>query len=254
MLRNAEQRLQRIAKLAPGGAATREQLDQARADRDAARGELQQVNALIAQKNIRAPFSGELGLRQVHLGQYLNPGDPIANLSDNRHLRVNFSLDEQVRTELELGQVVELRFHARSAQFFEARINAIDPILDDARMIRVQASLDGGDNHLAAGMFADVRVRRPSRGKTLSVPQTAVVATAYGDMVFVAREEDGVLRAKRVLVRTGEAWNERVEVLKGLQAGDRVVVSGQIKLSDDTPLHVLSRSSLDDASGLSVQP
>ncbi|OOK62390.1 hypothetical protein GY25_22570, partial [Pedobacter himalayensis] len=67
VLRNAEQRLQRISKLAPGGAASREQLDQARADRDAARGELEQVNALIAQKNIRAPFSGELGLRQVHL-------------------------------------------------------------------------------------------------------------------------------------------------------------------------------------------
>lgn len=254
VLRNAEQRLQRISKLAPGGAASREQLDQARADRDAARGELEQVNALIAQKNIRAPFSGELGLRQVHLGQYLNPGDSIANLSDNSHLRVNFSLDEQARTELELGQVVELRFHARPDQLFEASINAIDPILDDARMIRVQASLDGGDNHLAAGMFADARVRRPSRGKTLSVPQTAVVATAYGDMAFVAREEDGVLRAKRVLVRTGEAWNERVEVLKGLQANERVVVSGQIKLSDDTPLQVLSRNSLDDATGQSEQP
>ncbi|MBQ1559183.1 MAG: efflux RND transporter periplasmic adaptor subunit, partial [Pseudomonas sp.] len=133
VLRNAEQRLQRISKLAPGGAASREQLDQARADRDAARGELEQVNALIAQKNIRAPFSGELGLRQVHLGQYLNPGDSIANLSDNSHLRVNFSLDEQARTELELGQVVELRFHARPDQLFEASINAIDPILDDAR-------------------------------------------------------------------------------------------------------------------------
>ena len=63
-----------------------------------------------------------------------------------------------------------------------------------------------------------------------------------------------MLRAKRVLVRTGEAWNERVEVLKGLQANERVVVSGQIKLSDDTPLQVLSRNSLDDATGQSEQP
>lgn len=249
VLRNAEQRLQRISRLAPGGAATREQLDQARADRDAARGELEQVNALIAQKNIRAPFNGELGIRQVHLGQYLNPGDPIANLSDNRQLRVNFSLDEQARTELELGQSVELRFHARPDQVFEARINAIDPILDEARMIRVQASLDGGDNHLAAGMFADARVRRPSRGKTLSVPQTAVVATAYGDMAFVAREQDGVLRAKRVAVRTGDVWNGRVEIVEGLQADDQVVVSGQNKLSDDTPLEALPQDSLAAAAG-----
>ncbi|WP_417701257.1 efflux RND transporter periplasmic adaptor subunit [Pseudomonas sp.] len=254
VLRNAEQRLQRMSKLAPSGAASQEQFDQARADRDAARGELAQVNALIAQKNIRAPFSGELGIRQVHLGQYLNPGDVIANLSDSRRLRVNFSLDERARSELDWGQPVELRFHARPDQRFEARINAIDPILDDARMIHVQASLDGRDRHLAAGMFAEVRVRRPDRAKTLSITQTAILATAYGDMVFIAREEDGVLRAKRVAVRTGDVWDGRVEVLEGLQISDRVVVSGQNRLSDETPLQVLPRNSLDDDDGQGPQP
>lgn len=248
LLRNAERRLQRIVQLLPRHAATQEQLDQARADRDAALGALEEIDALIAQKTVRAPFSGKLGIRKVHLGQYLNPGDPIANLSDNRQLRVNFSLGEQASAELSLGQTVKLRFHSRPDKHIEARINAIDPILDNTRMTRVQASLESGDARLAAGMFADVRILRPSHGATLSIPQTAVVATAYGNMAFVARQEGDSLRAKRVAVRTGDIWGDRVEVLKGLQADERVVVSGQIKLSDGTPLEALADDALQNDS------
>lgn len=246
LLHNAEQRLRRASQLALSHAVSQEQLDQARANRDATRAELEQINALIAQKNIRAPFSGKLGIRLVHLGQYLNPGDPIANLSDNRHLRVNFSLDEQASAELSLGQTVELRFHARPDRMLEARISAIDSILDNARMTHVQARLESSDARLAAGMFADVRVRRPSRGATLSIPQTAVIATAYGNMAYVARQEPSGLRAKRVAVRTGDTWGNQVEVLEGLQAGERVVVSGQNRLSDGIPLEALVHDTLKD--------
>lgn len=248
LLKNAENRLARIRQLLPSRATTQEQFDQAQADRDAARGALEQVNAAIAQKNVRAPFGGQAGIRLVHLGQYLNPGDPIASLSDNRHLRANFSLDERARAELAPGQAVELQFQAAPGRTFTARVSAIDPILDSARMTRVQATLEDSDPLLSPGMYANVRVRRPDDAPVLSVPRTAVVTTAYGDTAFVAREGEHGLVAERVTVRIGATQDERVEILGGLQPGDRVVLSGQIRLSDGTPLQATDRNTLEHLS------
>jgi multidrug efflux system membrane fusion protein len=244
-LRNAEQRLTRISQLLPSGASTPEQQDQARSERDALRAELAEQAALIAQKNIRAPFSGQLGIRRVNLGQYLKPGDAIVSLSDNRHLRVNFALEEQLSAQLSLNQVVELRLPAAPKQVFIAHINAIEPILDSARMAQIQARLEQPAAPLAAGMFADVQVRKPSSGPSLSVEQTAIVATAYGDMVYLAEPSTDGLRAKRVMVQTGDSWGRRIEVLNGLQAGQQVVLSGQIKLSDGSLLQAVPRNTLD---------
>ncbi|MCU1718141.1 efflux RND transporter periplasmic adaptor subunit [Pseudomonas sp. 5P_3.1_Bac2] len=243
-LRNAEQRLKRINQLLPSRASTPEQQDQARSERDALRAELAQQDALIDQKNIRAPFSGQLGVRRVNLGQHLNPGDAIVSLSDNRHLRVNFALEEQLSAQLQLNQSVELRLPAVPDHVFMARINAIEPILDSARMAQIQARLEQPAAPLAAGMFADVQVRRPSTGPSLSVEQTAIVASAYGDTVFIAEPNGAGWRAKRVAVQTGDSWGNRIEVLSGLKAGQKVVLSGQIKLSDGSPLQAVRHNSL----------
>src|SRR5699024_1918507 len=136
-------------------AVSQEKVDQITTNRDAIRNELHEVDAEIARRNIQAPFTGELGIRRVHLGQYLSPGDPITNLSDNSHLRVNFSLDEQAYASLSLGQAVKLRFHSHPETLFEAHVTAIDPVLDNSRMVLVQATLtETGNKQLVAGMFA----------------------------------------------------------------------------------------------------
>ncbi|AWK89120.1 efflux RND transporter periplasmic adaptor subunit [Azospirillum thermophilum] len=244
LLKNAESQLQRVRELVEERTAPRKQLDQAQAERDSIRAELAEVRALIAQKAIRAPFGGALGIRRVHLGQYLTPGDPIASLSDTSTLYVNFALDERASAEILPGQPVLLRFDAWPEEGFEATVSAVDPVLDEARMLRVQAILSPPDARLRAGMFAEVRVRRPDRAPVVTVPETAVIASAWGDTVFVAQPDGASLTARRVAVKTDARSGGRIEVVDGLRDGDRVVVSGQNRLSDGARVEPAGRDTL----------
>ncbi|XNS36894.1 efflux RND transporter periplasmic adaptor subunit [Halomonas cupida] len=241
-LRNAEALHRRISGLAAQQATTPEQRDNAEAQRDMARGELQQIEARIQQKAIRAPFSGVIGIRQVHDGQYLQAGDTIASLVDASRMHVNFALDAEAISQLQTGQAVELGVDGWPGQSFNAEISAIDPLFGEARMVKVQATLPNDQGKLHAGMYASIRVPLPDQPQVLSVPETAVTYTAYGETVFIADHqpdsssqsaEDGQgLSVKRVAVETGERWQGYVAIDKGLSAGDLVVTSGQLKLSD----------------------
>lgn len=247
-LRNAETVLARTRVLRADKVATQEQLDNATAARDMARGELRRVEAVIAQKAVRAPFDGVVGIRRIHEGQYLNAGDVIASLVDARTMHVNFSLDEQAVRHLHVGQPVALQLDAWPDQAFEARITAIDPMIGESRTVQVQASLPNETGVLRAGMFAGIQVQRPQPEVVLAVPETAVSYSAYGQTVFVARsEEDKGLIVRRVSVKTGERWDGRVEVESGLAEGDQVVVSGQIKLSDGMQVEAVANDALRDA-------
>lgn len=231
-LKNAQSSHARTAQMLKDKAATQEQLDSALAARDAAMGEVRQTEALIAQKTIRAPFAGQLGIRKVHAGQYLNTADTVASLIDTTALLVNFALDEQSSAKLAPGQAVQVLVDAYPGQVFTAKINAIDPLIARSRMVQVQAALANPRSALKAGMYANVRVAREA-GQQLTVPETAVTYSAYGDTVFVAQQQDKqALTVKRVSVKLGERAGGRVAILDGLQEGQRVVASGQLKLAD----------------------
>ncbi|MBB5609606.1 MULTISPECIES: efflux RND transporter periplasmic adaptor subunit [unclassified Janthinobacterium] len=233
-LKNAESSYARTRQLLADKVATQEQLDAALATRDAALGEVRQTVALIAQKSIRAPFAGQLGIRRVHAGQYLNPADAIASLIDTQSLLVNFALDEQSSAALAPGQAVQVLVDAYPGRVFTAKIKAIDPLIARSRMVQVQAALDNPAGALKAGMYASVRVAREQEKTTqLTVPETAVTYSAYGDTVFVAQQDakQGLI-VKRVAVTLGERADGKVVIAKGLQAGQRVVASGQLRLAD----------------------
>ncbi|CAM3970914.1 efflux RND transporter periplasmic adaptor subunit [Pseudomonas wadenswilerensis] len=233
-LHNAQINHRRVRELVAENAATQEQLDNALAARDMASGELAHTEAVIAQKTIRAPFDGVLGIRKVNEGQYLNVGDAIVSLIDTRTLYVNFSLDEQLSIHLKPGQPVEVLLDAYPERTFPARITAIDPLIGRSRTVQVQATLDNADALLKAGMYASVKVADPQVAEILSVPETAVTYTAYGDTVFLARhdEQQQALVVQRVPVKIGERQDGRVIILEGLDEADQVVTSGQLKLSD----------------------
>ncbi|KAF1032020.1 MAG: Efflux pump periplasmic linker BepF [Pseudomonas sp.] len=236
-VRNAQIILQRVGGLVRENAATQEQLDNARAAYDMARGELQKTVALIAQKTIRAPFDGVLGIRRVNEGQYLNVGERIVSLVNSRTLFVNFALDEQLSRRLNPGQTVSVWVDAYPDRPFQARITALDPLIAGSRTVQVQATLANPEATLRAGMYASVNVADTQVGDVLMVPETAVAYTAYGDTVFIARPDDKqALVVKRVAVKLGERQAGWVQIAEGLQAGDQVVVSGQLKLSDGMPV------------------
>lgn len=244
-LRNAETALARIRRLHADRVVTREQLDNATTAHDMAHGELQRIEAVIAQKAILAPFAGVIGIRRVHEGHYLSAGDAIASLVDADTLHVNFALDEQAVPHLRVGQPVQVRVDAWPEREFEAEVSAIDPLVGPVRTVQLQASILNAEGLLQAGMFAKVRVLRQTPSPVLTVPETAVTYSAYGQTVFVAeKNEQEVLSVRRVAIRAGERWQGRIEIESGLREGEQVVVSGQLRLSDGLPVEAVTRDAM----------
>jgi membrane fusion protein, multidrug efflux system len=210
--------------------------DAAQATYDQAVAGIAKTEAIISQKLVRAPFDGELGVRHVEVGQYLTAGTQIVTLTDLSQLYANFTVTEKGSGNLKVGQTVRVGVDAYPGQNFEGKINAIEPqIATDTRNIRVQATIDNPDHILKPGMFTTVTVMLPDKPAVVTVPETAVDYTLYGDSVFLITEkkaDDGKtsLTAVRTFVRTGNRINGRAEILSGLQPGDRVVAVGQLKL------------------------
>lgn len=244
-LQLAETAHARTRKLVADNAATQEQLDSALAERDMARAALRHTDARIAQKAIRAPFAGMLGIRNVQLGQYLAPADAVVSLVDDRTLLANFSLDEQSSPALRVGQAVQVLVDAHADRVFAARVSAIDPLIGRSRTVQVQAALANPQGLLKAGMYASIRVARPTMAAVLTVPETAVTYTAYGETVFVASPDaQQALTVRRVAVQVGERQQGRVEVVTGLHEGQQVVTSGQNRLSDGMVVQAVREDTL----------
>jgi multidrug efflux system membrane fusion protein len=232
--------LKRNQELALRQAAPQATVDQNQSQLDQANANIAKTKALIAQKLIRAPFAGRLGVRQVELGQYVGAGTPMVTLTDLSRLYINFTLPEKDAASLHAGQEIEFGVDAFPGQSFKATIDAIEPqIAADTRNIKLQAVMDNPENELLPGMFANVRVVLPPEAGAVTLPETAVDYTLYGDSVYLVRQEgtDGQGRpelvAKRVPVKTGEHFGNRVVILSGIKAGDRVVALGQNKVLFD---------------------
>jgi multidrug efflux system membrane fusion protein len=249
--RLAEANLARTQTLATQSYATKATLDQNAALLDEAKAWIVRTQAVIAQKQIKAPFAGQLGMRQVNLGQYVSVGTALVTLTDLDKLYVNFTVPEQARGRVQVGQTVEVTADAFPGRTFTATLTTIEPQVDpNTRAIKLQATLDNPEHHLLPGMFANARVVLPAKPEVVTVPETAVAHTLYGDSVFVVREEgqgqDGKPQTKAVqtFVHTGEVADGRVAILDGLKPGDLVVSSGNLKLQNGSPVRVAADEAL----------
>ena len=232
----AQLALDRAKQLAARQFGPQSTADAAQATFDQANAGIAKTEAIISQKLVRAPFDGELGVRHVEVGQFLTAGTQIVTLTDLSVLYANFTVTEKDSAALQVGQTVRVAVDAFPGRTFEGKINAIEPqIATDTRNIRVQATLDNPDHILKPGMFATTTVVLPEKPPVVTVPETAVDYTLYGDSVFLItekKEDDGKtsLTVARTFVRTGKRLHGRAEILSGLKAGDRVVAVGQLKL------------------------
>lgn len=245
---NAQVNLARSQKLVGRQFETQVNVDLNRAQLGEADGLIAKTQAQIAQKLIRAPFDGQLGIRQIDLGQYLSPGSAIVTLTDLDTLYLNFSLPEQNLSQLSLGQTVDIAVDAYPGQIFKAVLTTIEPQISiDTRAISLQATLANPQHLLQPGMSANATVELPPLKDQVVVPETAVDFSLYGDAVFtVLHGDDGgkpVLKVRRDYVKTGPRFDGKVVILDGVAAGAVVAKSGQLKLSNDT-IVVLSSSDL----------
>jgi multidrug efflux system membrane fusion protein len=175
-------------------------------------------------------------VRRVEVGQYLTAGTQIVSLTDLSQLFANFTVTEKDSGALKVGQIVRIAVDAYPGRTFEGKITTIEPqIATDTRNIRVQATIANPDRILKPGMFATTTVVLPDKPPVVTVPETAIDYTLYGDSVYLLtekKEDDGKtsLTAVRTFVQTGNRIEGRAEILKGLKPGDRVVAVGQLKL------------------------
>jgi len=235
----AELTLKRTETLVEQNFSPPEQLDETRARLREIEAQVAAKEALIAKKSIAAPFAGVLGIRQVNLGQYLAPGTAIATLQALDPLYVDYALPERRLGAVAEGRAVRVSVAAYPGASFEGKVTAISPRVESAtRNFRVRATLPNPDGRLRPGMFAEVRTILPQARPVLTVPRTAIAYNPYGDSVFIIEPKGDLLVVERRQVKTGEVRGTRVEVVEGLEAGDRVVNAGGVKLRNGMAVRI----------------
>ncbi len=191
------------------------------------------AQAKLEKMRIKAPFAGVVGIRNVSVGDYVKEGQELVNIEDISTLKIDFRLPESYLAQLQPGQSLEVATDALPGRNFEARIEAINPLVDTAgRAVSCRAVLSNADGRLRPGMFVRVRLIFERRGNVLMLPEQALVPDMQAP--FVYRVQDG--KAVRTPVKTGLRRNAEVEIVDGLKSGDEVVVAGQLKLRDGVPV------------------
>jgi multidrug efflux system membrane fusion protein len=247
----AQQQWQRANELSAVGATSKELLQQRRAERDQAAAQVQQIETRIRKMRVRAPFSGELGLRKVDLGQYVNAGDPIVTLTDLGTLYVNFDVPQRQLERLRVGQRVTVKADALDGSPQQAVIDAIEPqVSNDTRNATVQATLNNKSGVLRPGMYVSVAVALPPEPNALLVPATAVMTSASGNAAAVIRglSANRTGKAEIVPITTGRRIGDEIVVVDGLKSGDVVITEGQLRIRPGAAVHVVDAKPSDAGS------
>src|SRR6266478_1955804 len=196
-----------------------------------------QVRSSIAKKTLIAPFDGQLGIRQVNVGQMINAGQQVVPLTSLDPVFADFALPQQYLGQLTPGLEVHVTTDAIPGRVFNGKLTAINSMVDSStRNITLQATLDNSDHALRPGMFAKAEVMLPEKHKALVVPGSAISYAPFGDSVFVIEKkkdektgkESQVIRQQ--FVRVGEGRGDLVAITQGLKAGETVVSTGVFKL------------------------
>ncbi|MGL5992843.1 MAG: efflux RND transporter periplasmic adaptor subunit, partial [Aeromonas sobria] len=250
----AKAKFDRFLNLYKTSSISKEQLDDAEASFRSLEADIESLKATITRREVRAPFSGMVGLRNVFLGQYLQPGTDIVRLEDTSMMRLRFTVPQTDISKITLNQIVKINVDAYPQTQFDGHITAIEPAVNyQSGLIQVQADIPNNEGQLRSGMFARASIILPTVKDQMVIPQTAISFTLYGQNVYVLKQgeeidKEGnkvkVLRAKQVVVKAGERRGNDVHVLSGIQAGDQIVLSGQVRLSNDTKVHVVENDAL----------
>jgi membrane fusion protein (multidrug efflux system) len=233
----ARQDLQRTRDLASQKVVSKAELDSAESKFNRLNAVVDQMRSNIRKKTIIAPFDGQLGIRQVNVGQMINAGQQVVSLQSLDPVYVDFALPQQHLQNLSAGLEARVRTDALPGREFIGKLTAINSVVDTVtRNVMVQATLENPDHALRPGMFIKIDIVLPEKHKALVIPGSAISYAPYGDSVFVIEKqkdektskESQVLRQQ--FVRVGEARGDFVSITAGLKAGETVVGTGVFKL------------------------
>jgi membrane fusion protein (multidrug efflux system) len=260
-----QQNLERALELQKRGVGSETSVEQAQAAASASQAQVAKLEAIVEQKRLIAPFDGTMGIPRIDLGQFIQPGTTVATLQNLDVLRADFSVPEQSLNLVHMGQAV--RFGVDDSDMpFSGKIVGIEPKVDPVtRLVLIRAEISNPEGKLSPGQFVQVRVELPREEGVVAVPQTAVIASLYGDFVYVVRPADAApaqpapaapaadpakpaatppaaqapsLVARQVFVKLGRRTGGLIEITDGLKEGDEVVTAGQNRLSNGGPVVV----------------
>ncbi len=242
----AEAKHKRYQGLFKKGAISKEALDEAQASFFSLRADVESLTETIRQRQIRAPFDGVVGLRNVFLGQYLQPGTDIVRLEDTSIMRLRFTVPQTELAKISLGQKMAIFVDAYSDQTFEGTISAIEPAVNfQSGLVQVQADIPNNQGQLRSGMFARAQIILPSLPEQVVLPQTAISFNLYGNNVYTVKEDEaGDLRVTQTVVTVGERKGDIAHIISGVTAGDKVVTSGQVRLSNGSKVSIVENDAL----------
>ncbi len=227
---------QRDVKQLKADAVSQATVDSDQAALQSAVAQVQAQQALMDEKQIRAPFAGTLGIRQVDIGQYLSAGTQIVTLQQLNPLFVDFYVPQQALAQIRTGQKLTVDVDAFPGEDFSGEIVAINAAIDTAtRTVQVRALLQNDKLLLRPGMFATVNIGVGQPQNFVTLPQTAITYNPYGDTVYTVAPGKGAdgkqeLIAQQKFVQIGDTRGDQVAITKGINAGDEVVTAGQLKL------------------------
>lgn len=243
---------ERLTGLVDEGAISQAEYDRAAAEQKQTEAKVGEVLATIERKMIRAPFAGVLGLRQVNLGQYLSPGDPVVPLQSLDPIYVNFNLPQQDAGKVPVGRKVRVTVGDADGFEFSGEVTAINSVVDEAtRNVQIQATLANRGNRLRPGMFAETEVLLGASRPIVPVPASAVSYAPYGDSVFIVddlKDPDGrVYRGVRQrFVKLGPARGDQISIISGIDPGDEIVSSGVFKLRNGAAVFINNKEQPDN--------
>jgi membrane fusion protein (multidrug efflux system) len=250
--------------------------DNAAADLKVKQAAIAQQQAIIAKKQLRAPFAGRAGIVTITPGTYLNSGTVIVTLQELDPVYVDFFVPQKDLAQAQVGRNATLTLDAFPGKSFRGTVNAVNPKVDtDTRNVLVEARVPNPDRVLSPGMFVNVTVDAGSQQRYLTLPQTAIVYNPYGETVYIVRTKSqfdaeqaaaaknadpvdndpppkkkskgpppipaDALVVEQTFVSTGPTRGDQVAILSGLDAGVEVVSSGQIKLKNGAPVRIDNR-------------
>jgi membrane fusion protein (multidrug efflux system) len=244
-----QQALDRALELQKRGVGSDVAVDTARAAASTSASQVARLQAVLDQRQLRAPFDGIMGIPRVEAGQYIAPSATVATLQDMETMRTDFAVPEQQLSLLKIGGPVSFGVTAADMAF-NGSITGIEPKVDPtSRLVSVRAEIANPEGRLSPGQFLRVRVQLPEETGVLAIPQTALVASLYGDFVFVVRPAPAKpdapapgtppsLIVNQVFVQVGRRSGRLVEIVSGIAAGDEIVSAGQNRLANNTPVTI----------------
>lgn len=198
-----------------------------------------QQEAIVAKKTLKAPFTGRLGVSTVNVGQYLNPGDQVVPLQALDPLYADFFIPQQKLAELQVGSTVNIKTDTYPDKVFTGKVTTINPIVDEnTRNVKIEATIANPQSEIYPGMFVSAEVLTNPMKKYLTLPQTAISFNPYGEIAYIVQQKGKDKNGKpqlsvlQTFVTTGEKRGDQVAILDGLNEGDMIVTSGQLKLKN----------------------